>query len=121
MNGAEQEYRALLAEEIFIVQVHGLDEEASRLEEILDECASSAVPASGVDGLGLEKKQFVEILALAESIRFRQKLGMHFSCCPRCEVYAQCGERLARAKHSVRCNCCRECGRYAECSRQCLQ
>lgn len=119
MPGSERCYPALLAEEIFIVQMHGREDEALRLEEILEKapCEGAAGPAFP----DLPHEMIVEILAMAEAIRDRQKLGMHWNCCWRCQSFLTCQERRARTKADVRCNCCRKCEQYSDCHRKCTQ
>lgn len=119
MPGKERCYPALLAEEIFIVEMHGHEDEARRLEEILEEspCTGAAGPAFPA----LSQKHILEILAMAEAIRDRQKLGMHWNCCWRCQSFLDCRERKARKQADVRCNCCSKCRHYDECRSKCAQ
>ncbi len=116
---SQRVYPALLAEEIFIVQMHGRDDEAKRLEDILE--AADGDGQVGAAFPDISHACIVEILTMAEAIRDRQKLGMHWTCCWRCQSYSACKERLARYDASVRCNCCKKCVHFEECREKCTE
>ena len=96
-----QEREKRLLESIFIINIHGTDEEASNLAEVLKEIQ--------------QPQNIIRLAALSEKIRLRELSGMDWFCCYECDKLTTCKINWERGPNNIPRNCCSYCKKYSEC------
>ena len=96
-------YTPFYAEEVFIANCYGAEDEIVRFNELMDNPS--------------EKDNTVQLILLIETIKERHNLTMGWDCCWRCQHYQSCEINWRRGELSVPKHCCPNCRNYAECSR----
>lgn len=96
-------YKPFYAEESFIAQLYGTDEEVARFETLMERPH--------------DRDNIVEIILLIETIKQRQKLAMDWQCCWRCQKFATCEINWRRGELGLPKHCCPNCQNYAECNK----
>ncbi|MDP7421780.1 MAG: hypothetical protein QGH40_07865 [bacterium] len=97
----DTDYNPLFAEEIFIVNLYGTDEEIQRFQ--------------GLIARREETNSLVAIVDLVEKIKSRCLTGMEWHCCWRCQYFQMCRIRWYREEHQVSQRCCSLCRGYMTC------
>ncbi|MBR4330554.1 MAG: hypothetical protein IKO19_02245 [Candidatus Riflebacteria bacterium] len=97
-----KEYLPVFAEEIFIVNLYGTDEEIYEFNELMKETQV--------------EKNLMSMTLIIEEIKRRNFLKIDWQCCSRCRYYANCkinwyrGERHMNNRH-----CCTYCQNFWDC------
>lgn len=100
-----KDYLPVYAEEIFIVNMYGTDEEIDEFNQL-------------INGLEIEKN-LISMALLIEEIKRRSLLKMNWYCCWRCQYFQTCkinwyrGERQCKLR-----NCCTYCQNFWDCHKQ---
>ncbi|MFC1743684.1 hypothetical protein ACFL35_06790 [Candidatus Riflebacteria bacterium] len=94
-------YLPCFAEELFVVNLYGTDEEIERFEILIDNLES---PAS-----------LIEIVTLMEEIKNRAG-KMNWYCCVECHRAERCEINDLRAIKKWERRCCSNCLKYDECT-----
>ena len=98
-------YLPVFAEEIFIVNLYGTDEELDEFNRLIE---SPEI-----------EKNLITMALLIEEIKRRNVLKMTWQCCWRCRYFRTCkinwyrGERNMQSRH-----CCTYCQNYWECHKK---
>ncbi|MBI4870117.1 MAG: hypothetical protein HY814_00950 [Candidatus Riflebacteria bacterium] len=96
-------YTPFYAEEIFIANCYGTEEEILRFNDLM-----------GDPGC---KDNTVQLILLIENIKERHRLTMGWDCCWRCQHYQSCEINWRRGEMELSKHCCPNCRNYADCSR----
>ena len=100
-----KEYLPVFAEEIFIVNLYGTDEEIDEFNELMKETQN--------------EKNLMSMSLIIEEIKRRNFLKMDWHCCSKCRYHANCkinwyrGERQMNSRH-----CCTYCQDFWKCHTQ---
>ena len=96
------EYLPVYAEEIFIVNLYGTDEELEEFNHLLKDVA--------------EERNMYAMALIIEEIKRRNFLKMTWRCCWRCQYYITCKINWYRGERCVeRRNCCTYCQNFWDC------
>lgn len=95
------EFHPLYAEEIFIVNMYGTDEEIAAFEQLLEHRQKSRVQ--------------VEMIVICEEIIRRILTNMETPCCHKCQFYFNCPVNSIRHGRGFSTKCCSYCHNYREC------
>jgi len=100
-----KEYLPVYAEEIFIVNIYGTDEEIAEFNQLM----------KSVD----VEKNLVSMALMIEEIKRRSLLRMNWYCCWRCERFQTCKINWYRGEknYTIR-NCCTYCQNFWECHKK---
>jgi hypothetical protein len=98
-----RKYTPFYAEEVFIANCYGAEDEIVRFNELMDNPS--------------EKDNTVQLILLIETIKERHNLTMGWDCCWRCQHYQSCEINWRRGELGIPKHCCPNCRNYAECSR----
>ncbi len=102
------DYLPVYAEEIFVVNLYGTDEEISEFTRLMEN--------PQIEG------NLVSIVLLIEEIKRRSLLKINWYCCWRCERFQTCKINWYRGeRHFERRNCCTYCQNFWECHKLFLQ
>jgi hypothetical protein len=97
-----KEYLPVFAEEIFIVNLYGTDEEIDEFNELMR--------ANHVE------KNLMSMALIIEEIKRRNFLKINWHCCWRCQYYQNCKINWYRGERNVSMrNCCTYCQNFWEC------
>jgi len=96
-----QEREKRLVESIFIINIHGSDEDATALAEILKELH--------------QPQNIIRLAVLSEKIRLRELSKMDWFCCYECGKLTTCKINWERGPNNIPRNCCSYCEKYAAC------
>ncbi|MFZ2955808.1 MAG: hypothetical protein WA705_02785 [Candidatus Ozemobacteraceae bacterium] len=100
-----EEYLPVFAEEIFIVNLYGTDDEIEEFNILMQ-------------GTEVEKN-LISMALLIEEIKRRSLLKMNWYCCWRCHYHANCKINWYRGERRFELrNCCTYCQNFWECHRQ---
>lgn len=99
------EYLPVFAEEIFIVNLYGTDEEIAEFQVLLQ------TPN--------DEKSLMSMALIIEEIKRRHFLKINWHCCWRCCYYQTCKINWYRGeRHFERRNCCTYCQNFWECHKR---
>ena len=100
------EYLPVYAEEIFIVNIYGTDEEIAEFNQLMQ--------SPNIE------KNLVSMALLIEEIKRRSLLKMNWHCCWRCSYFKTCKINWYRGERQMGMrNCCTYCQNFWDCHRQC--
>jgi len=100
------QYLPVFAEEIFIVNLYGTDEEIVEFNVLMQKAAT-------------EEKSLISMALLIEEIKRRSLLKMNWYCCWRCKYYPTCKINWYRGERNFdKRNCCTYCQNFWECHRR---
>lgn len=97
----KQEKTRKYLEEIFIINVHGTDEELAMVPALISDLSDT--------------DNFVKLAVLAEEIRYREVTRLDWKCCPKCNRYASCRIKWVRGEKGMQDRCCGFCQNYGQC------
>lgn len=98
----DEEYLPVFAEEIFVVNLYGTDEEIDEFSELM--------LASHIE------KNLISMALIIEEIKRRNFLKISWHCCWRCRYYKTCKINWYRGERNMECrNCCTYCQNFWEC------
>lgn len=99
------EYLPVFAEEIFIVNLYGSDEELDEFTQLMKNPQ--------------EERNLYAIALIIEEIKRRNFLKMSWHCCWRCSYFATCKINWYRGERCMeRRNCCTYCQNFWECHKR---
>jgi hypothetical protein len=99
------EYLPVFAEEIFIVNLYGTDEELDEFNLLIE--------APDVE------KNLISMALLIEEIKRRNLLKITWQCCWRCRYYKRCKINWYRGERNIQArNCCTYCQNFWECHKK---
>ncbi len=97
-----EEYLPVFAEEIFIVNLYGTDEEIDEFNLLMQNPKL--------------EKNLISMALLIEEIKRRSLLKMNWYCCWRCSYYPTCKINWYRGERNYQVrNCCTYCQNFWEC------
>ena len=96
-------YVPTFAEETFIVNCYGTDEDIDRFNVLMEGIA--------------DRGHQVELIILVEAIKNRNSLGMDWNCCWRCQRFTYCEINWYRGERALTKTCCPNCVNYSECNK----
>lgn len=97
-----KEYLPVFAEEIFIVNLYGTDEEIDEFNELMK--------ANHIE------KNLMSMALIIEEIKRRNFLKINWHCCWRCQYYQNCKINWYRGERNMPMrNCCTYCQHFWEC------
>ena len=100
-----KEYLPVYAEEIFIVNIYGTDEEIEEFNQLLK---SPEI-----------EKNLISMALLIEEIKRRSLLKMNWYCCWRCLYFQTCKINWYRGERQTNIrNCCTYCQNFWECHKR---
>ncbi|OQB50001.1 MAG: hypothetical protein BWY02_00941 [bacterium ADurb.Bin157] len=100
-----KEYLPVFAEEIFIVNLYGTDEELDEFNLLIE--------APQVE------KNLISMALLIEEIKRRNLLKITWQCCWRCRYYKSCKINWYRGERNIQArNCCTYCQNFWECHKK---
>lgn len=103
-----EEYLPVFAEEIFIVNLYGSDEEITEFNHLMQNPAI--------------ERNVISMALLIEEIKRRNFLKINWHCCWRCKYFATCKINWYRGERCMeRRNCCTYCQNFWECHKRFLQ
>jgi len=94
-------YNPLFAEEIFIVNLYGTDDEIRRFR--------------GLMARKEEANSLVAMVELVEHIKRRNLTRLDWHCCWRCQYFQKCRIRWYREEKEFQQQCCSLCRNYTPC------
>ncbi|MBI2944061.1 MAG: hypothetical protein HYY25_07660 [Candidatus Wallbacteria bacterium] len=94
-------YTPFYAEEVFIANCYGTEEEIVRFNELMEQPTN--------------KENTVQLILLIESIKERHDLTMGWDCCWRCQHFQSCEINWRRGELGLPKHCCSNCRNYSEC------
>ncbi|MBF0410241.1 MAG: hypothetical protein HQM10_23045 [Candidatus Riflebacteria bacterium] len=100
-----EEYLPVFAEEIFIVNLYGTDEEIVEFE--------AYIQSPDVE------RNLISMALIIEEIKRRSFLKMTWCCCPRCSYFKTCKINWYRGERRFeKRNCCTYCQNFWECHKK---
>lgn len=100
-----EEYLPVFAEEIFIVNLYGTDEEIDEFNLLMQNPKI--------------EKNLISMALLIEEIKRRSLLKMNWYCCWRCHYFPTCKINWYRGERNYQVrNCCTYCQNFWECHEQ---
>ena len=97
-----KEYLPVFAEEIFVVNLYGTDEEIDEFNELMQ--SSQA------------EKSLLSMALIIEEIKRRNFLKITWHCCWRCQYYQNCKINWYRGERKMnKRNCCTYCENFWTC------
>lgn len=97
------EYVPSFAEETFIVNCYGTEEDIARFDLLMEDPTDRA--------------NLVEMIILVEAIKNRNSLGMDWNCCFRCQRHSYCEINWYRGERGLKKTCCPNCLNYSDCNK----
>lgn len=100
-----KEYLPVFAEEIFVVNLYGTDEEIDEFNELMK---STHI-----------EKSLMSLALIIEEIKRRNFLKIGWSCCWRCYYYQNCKINWYRGERNIKKrNCCTYCQSFWDCHKK---
>ncbi len=96
-------YTPFYAEEVFIANCYGTEDEISQFNELMEHPN--------------KKENTVQLILLIEDIKQRHDLNLGWTCCWRCQHFQNCEINWRRGELGLPKHCCSNCRNYSECTK----